>query len=181
MPEIVLVFLIPKLILFPKPPCWMGNLDRKWWVCGCVQVAQRGVFLHHQIAGPKQHRPDFICIPFIPKYQDSRSYSAPQYNIHSLGHDIAGQEIKLIRVTCLNHVHVFRMRPREKREGIFPKSHNKVVAKVGPESRQRVSCWAGRKSGSKSLPALVHGRGESCLTPNRALPWQGFENLEEEL
>lgn len=139
MPKIMQVFLIPKLCFSSPTPTLMsveetGQQVGGVWVC-TGQGRIRGTFsLYHDIAEVKQGRRDFICLLFLPKCQGLRSYSPPQYSINFLGHDIAGQEIKLIHVTLSKPLSMrLGMRPREGKE--FSQSH---TAKRWPASRQKV-------------------------------------------
>lgn len=95
LPKIVQVFLIPKLLLDGTPGWDVVSV----WVCTAGGHTRERLSLHHSVAQPKQPRPGFICIAFIPKYQDLRSYSLPQYSINFHGHDIAEQETKFTHVT----------------------------------------------------------------------------------
>lgn len=149
------------------------------WVCrGDVHTRDK-LPLHHNIAGPKLCGPDFICIPFIPKYHGLRSYSPPQYSINFLGHNISGQDYSCDPIQTIVHV---SGNEAQRREGIFPKSHSKVVVKVRQESRQRkipsgwLKTWVQDSSspGSCAEESLAWHPPGSCW-------WQKLENLIEEL
>ena len=137
----VQMFLIPKFRVFGSPsqlPMLKEEPGQEVvgeWVCRGGGHTREKLPLHRNITGPKLCGPDFICIPFIPKYHGLRSCSPPQYGINFPGHNISEQEYSCDPVQTIVHV---SGNEAQRREGIFPKSHSKVVVKVRQESRQKI-------------------------------------------